>query len=179
MKHKINIRLTPDVNQIPKKYVLKPSCCDCRFLNQYEPNEYYCMLFERYTEKYYLGGAHRLICCQLASKFQNGIQYIPYEFETAQFDKDSCGQCGLQYLRSLEGNYRLCLGFNQPIEFEQGLNRYGDDVYEKHYRCNGCLKSQWFENMKSSISNVSKRIQQLDNNISTGCYIKMEEQNDQ
>lgn len=49
------------------------------------------MLFEGYTEKYYLGGAHRLICCQQASKSYNNIEYIPYEFETSEFDKDSCG----------------------------------------------------------------------------------------
>lgn len=176
MKHKVIIRLTPDVNQITRKYVLKPSCCDCRFLDEYEPNHYYCMLFQRQTDNYYLGGAHRLIQCQRKSISQNNIEYVPYDFETNALDAQTCGQCGLQHILPLKDGYRACLGFNQSIKFEQGLNMYGDDdVYELHYRCRACVKSQWYENMKYALSEVSKRIQQLNNdNVPTGCYIKME-----
>lgn len=112
MKHKVIIRLTPDVNQITRKYVLKPSCCDCRFLDEYEPNHYYCMLFQRQTDNYYLGGAHRLIQCQRKSISQNNIEYVPYDFETNALDAQTCGQCGLQHILPLKDGYRACLGFN-------------------------------------------------------------------
>lgn len=90
-----------------------------------------CLLFGEQVEQ-------NLRCkkCSDVEFYENDKRYLRYEI--FQPDYETCGSCLLQYYYQLKDGYRMCPVFKKPLKFEQGLNVYGDDVYELHYRCTSC-----------------------------------------
>lgn len=125
-------------------------CKRCKWYCKYPVEEqdnyqvHQCLLFceqLQFTEKQIF----RCKQCIDSEFYENDKRYLKYRI--FQPDYETCGNCLLQYHSPLynrkveystETGHRICPVFRKQINFEQGLNAQGDDVYELHYRCQSC-----------------------------------------